>query len=201
MKKTIIGFIGRKSSGKSTCAQWCHQRFGTVNVPFAGNVKELARRVFPGVPEKCWFGNQEDKEAEILLDGDWLNTKGEPTVVATSGREILQNLGNEARNVLGDNVWINAALAAIDQTRYPLYTIDDVRYVNEAVRLKKVGAVLVKLYNESIPNDDEHPSEAETDQIPNDLIDLEIRHKDYGGVLERLESFILSIGMVPVGPK
>lgn len=201
MNKTIIGFLGRKGSGKSTCAKWCHRRYGSVNVPFAGNVKELARRILPDVPERFWFGTQEDKAEPLVVGwGDVSVPEADEYngVCYTSGREIMQRLGNDARLILGERVWVDAVMMKIDQTNYSVYTIDDVRYHNEVERIKRVGGYVVKLYNESLPNDDEHPSESETDRIPAELIDLEIRHRDYGGVLESLDAWLQGRGLVPL---
>lgn len=183
--KTIIGFLGRKASGKSTAARFCFERYGSVNVPFAAGVKEMCRRVLPHVPEDAWYGTQDEK------------ARPRPELGGLSGRQVMQNMGNGAREVIGRSVWIDAAFETIRTTNRRIYTIDDVRYANEVDAIQRAGGYVVRLYNTALPNDDMHPSEAESDTIRSERLNMDLRHNNYAGLLENLERFLNSVGLVP----
>lgn len=56
----IIGFAGRKGSGKSTCSQILVDHFGARRFSFAGPLKEFCVRTLGLKPEQC-YGTDEQK--------------------------------------------------------------------------------------------------------------------------------------------
>lgn len=115
-----------------------------------------------------------------------------------TGREYLQNIGNEARVVFEPNFWINQVLPepshhpASDlrryendrslRERYPdaLYVcITDLRYPNEAERVKALGGHVWEVVRPGVESDG-HASEI---PLPRNLVDLTINN---GGDLDDL---------------
>jgi hypothetical protein len=108
-----------------------------------------------------------------------------------SGRQYLQFLGNEARNVFGENFWIDQVLpypvTSADrlsnaaniinedalQQRYPdvdIVCLTDLRYPNEAARVKALGGVVWEVVRPGLTSDG-HASEQ---PLPEALIDYVI---------------------------
>ena len=62
-------------------------------------------------------------------------------------RELLQTIGDGARNIINPNIWIDALFYTIDndKNKETLYVCDDIRYKNEADALKEKGWKIIKL--------------------------------------------------------
>jgi hypothetical protein len=90
---------------------------------------------------------------------------------------LLQRIGQEKRQELGDNFWFDQAVKKIDPTA-GVVIVSDVRYRNEAEGLKKLGGVMVDIHRYRVdgsryiasdrPTD--HPSEVQLDGYPFDAI-------------------------------
>lgn len=79
-----------------------------------------------------------------------------------SPRMILQLLGTEGgRELLHPNVWVNALFA--DFKPESKWIITDVRFPNEADRVRKEGGLLLKVVRDGIPSNDTHLSETALD--------------------------------------
>jgi hypothetical protein len=112
-------------------------------------------------------------------------------VTQLTGRQYLQNLGNHARQVFGDTFWIDQVLpnpaqydAEDKSDRYhelldPMYPgidilcVTDVRYPNEAERVKALGGVVWEVLRPGTGSDG-HASEQ---PLPASLVDWQI-HND-----------------------
>jgi hypothetical protein len=84
---------------------------GYQRLGFADPLKELATRI-------GWDGHKDDV-----------------------GRKLLQDLGLGARDVLGDDVWVNALLAKVSGPT----VITDVRFANEVHAIHSHGGVVVRI--------------------------------------------------------
>lgn len=62
-------------------------------------------------------------------------------------RELLQTIGDGARNIINPNIWIDALFYTIENEsdKNQLYVCDDIRYENEAEALRKKGWLIFKL--------------------------------------------------------
>lgn len=158
MMPTVVGLLGRAGSGKTTVAMHLARHYGSIDYGFAEPLKHLAVELFDLAPVQVW-GTQAEKEA---IDPRY----------GVSGRTLMQRLGQSARRVIGEDVWVNACLHRMDMTK--LATISDVRHVNEARevcslrRRHDVEGVVIKLVCLDPPpcGDSGHPSEAEVDMVP-----------------------------------
>lgn len=114
-----------------------------------------------------------------------------------TGRQFLQNLGSHARQVFGDTFWIDQVLpqgtytvpgdwgerdtvvsnAAAVEERYPdvdVLCITDLRYPNEAERIKLLGGVIWEVERPGLASDG-HDSEQ---PLPRALVDYTIVNDD-----------------------
>jgi hypothetical protein len=181
MTPVIIAFCGRAGHGKSTAAAHLVSR-GAVRCGFADRLKELACRVWRLDPSDV--NTQEGKLGTVRTT--LYRERGTPTAAMIrqeqSVRGILQTLGNEAREVLGEGVWVGALMTWIQRDataraargeRVPAYVIDDLRYPNEAKAVRGYGGVVIRLRRPDAPviADPAHPSETAVDEC---AVDMEI---------------------------
>jgi len=166
----IVALLGRKGSGKTTAAQFVRVVHGAKVFSFATKVKQLAGIVW-GFSEEQLYGTQEEKEK---VDAD----------IGISGRDGAQRLGQGARQVIDDNIWVDACLSQIreqckidrDSPNRPLYIIDDARFTSECTAIRKyddVKGIVVKVVCPSSDRSD-HPTEKAVDEVPSYCIDYTV---------------------------
>ena len=143
----IIGFGTTAQSGKDTSCDYLLNKFpeGTAaKVPFADGVKQTAMNVFGLSYSQC-YGSKEDKETSDSRFPK-LNQSGEFTP-----RELMQGIGDQLRAVY-PAVWIdkvfNVEIPKLKSQGYSVFLISDVRYPNEALKIKEHGGYLVKVNRE-----------------------------------------------------
>lgn len=143
-----------------------------------------------------------DQECIDLMDEfkeDGFVVSAGATAGTITGRQYLQNVGNEARKLFGDTFWIDMVLPNVvllegwgekpEQAhgaltaRYPgvdCLCITDLRYPNEAERIKRLGGVVWEVVRPGTGSDG-HASEQ---PLPRHLVDHVI---DNSGDLYALE--------------
>lgn len=151
----IVGLLGKAGSGKSTVAKYLVANHGAKVYSFATPLKLMVQEIFALTDEQI-YGTQEQKES---VDPRY----------DLSPRGLLTCTGTAARKYLGESVWLEACLHKIKADNPKLAVIDDVRYVNEATYLSKIGRV-VKLVCPSRQDTGKHPSEREVDLVPTGLL-------------------------------
>lgn len=161
----IIGIIGKMGSGKDTLAKMIQEiqpEYGWEVKQFSGKLKQVAS-ILTGIDVER-FNDQQFKSQQ--MDESWNGM---------TYREFLQRLGTDAiRNVLHNNVWINALMSdykpynhpiesgsGIFVNRFPNWIISDVRFSNEAETIRRMGYPLVKITRGS--SLDSHSSETNMD--------------------------------------
>lgn len=156
----VLGFLGRAGVGKTYAAKFLARNHDATIYSFARPLKLMARDVF-NFNERQLFGDlKEDVDP-------WTNM---------IPRIALQRLGLAARTHLGENVWVDATIKAIQKERAQFAVIDDVRFVNEAEALVNATGfqgVVIKLtcpISTSDPKFADHPSEAQVDAVPGEFI-------------------------------
>lgn len=129
-----IGLSGCKEVGKDTAAQILISR-GYHRIAFADPLRRIALAIDPfivGIIKPI-------RLTELVAIDGWDVAKQQPEV-----RRLLQRIGTEAgREVLGDDVWVEAAdreAAAHDRVVFT-----DVRFDNEASYIRRNGGVVVKI--------------------------------------------------------
>lgn len=145
----LIGVSGKKQSGKDTfwkCALihgWDYE-----NKSFATNVKKVCS-IITGLPIRHFTNHFFDK---FRCENKSL-------------REIMQFVGTDLfRMQYNKNVWINSLFS--DFTDKSKWIITDVRFINEAEKIKQLGGILIRINRPTI-NNDNHQSETELDNYDN----------------------------------
>ena len=190
----LIGINGFKRSGKGETGLAITKLCENVElVGFADKLKILAARTLGYLP-----AHYSDAECIALMDEakeKWLvevrrtgnnhrvyRKRGTPDNGLTM-RAYLQNLGNEARGVFGEEFWVDQVLPhptrsyeGLQHTLYAMYpeaatiAFTDVRYENEAQRIKDLGGIVIEVRRPGTESDG-HISEK---RLPTHLIDFEI---------------------------
>jgi hypothetical protein len=183
----LIGINGFKRSGKGTVAEIIEAIVAdddarVKSIGFADKLKLLAART---------LGHRDvgELQAVALMDefkenGYVVTSGGTPLTI--TGRQYLQNIGNEARDIFGDTFWIDQVLPnpilhegwerpgiELVQARYPeadYVLVTDVRYPNEAERVKALGGMVWEVLRPGTASDG-HASEQ---PLPEHLIDWQI---------------------------
>jgi hypothetical protein len=177
----LIGLTGKAGSGKDTTYETIYSLFNDVRpvirLAFADLLKRSAVSAFSDFPD--WKGTA----AEIKERGTVkIEVDGKP-VCEISGREFLQRYGTEAhRHVFGEDFWVDAIFPPLEPLDFgpfiqspEIYVVTDVRYDNEAARIREYGGViwLVERPGDDIEESD-HASELGIDEglidylLPND---------------------------------
>jgi hypothetical protein len=156
----LIGLTGYAQVGKDTFASILVEKYGYRRVAFADTIRSFLYEVNPMVG--C---SPSGYLKELVNLVGWDKAKQEPQV-----RRLLQDTGVAARTLIGDDVWISAALADLDPSEKVVVT--DVRFKNEAEMIRLLGGQLwrIKRYNTNAVND--HVSEIDLDGYAVDQIFL-----------------------------
>lgn len=167
---------------------------------FADRLKLLAARSL-GLCEDGYVSDEEliammdtFKEIGVVKYGiapprKWWQSK-RPALAEITGRQYLQYLGANARVVFGDSFWVDQVLpnpnlstmwkdaanvGELLTASYPLSDIlcvTDVRYPNEAVRVRQLGGTVIEVTRPGIDSDG-HSSET---ALPRELVDHTIKN-------------------------
>jgi dephospho-CoA kinase len=152
----IIGLSGYARSGKDEVAKILVEEYGYTRVAFADKIRELLYEMNP---------NFRDTLLQQAVDNfGWEEVKQDATV-----RRMLQNLGVGARKVFGDEFWVAQALSQVHFEEN--WVITDVRFVNEADRIKQYdNSQLWRIKRQGVEAVNSHISEHDLDGYSVDMI-------------------------------
>lgn len=160
----IIGFTGRKRSGKSTAARHLVEHYGFVELSFAQALKDMALSINP-IIDFVYVGTFKGKpQFRPIYLADAVNRYGWERVKdrAPEARRFLQRLGTEGvRDHIGVDTWVDKVdrqIRAIAGRRS--IVIADVRFENEAELVRIYGGIVVEVTRGENPPPPEHSSEA-----------------------------------------
>jgi hypothetical protein len=168
----IIGLSGYARSGKDEAAKVLVEEYGFQRVAFADKLRACLAMLNPIVSYKQMIGSPVgdplDVESyyvpvrlvEVLASYGWDGYKTSP--FSAEIRELLQRMGTEAgREVLGENVWVDAALNTAKGSNL---VITDCRFPNEARAIKDRGGEMWRVEREGVGPANNHPSETSLDE-------------------------------------
>ncbi len=142
----LVGLSGYARSGKDTVAAFLVAEYGYRKIAFADRLRNFVLALFPSVAE-----------AVNAVGGDWDKAKEDPEV-----RRMLQGVGIAARNHIGLDVWITAALRSVHESER--IVVSDVRFVNEADALAARGGALFRIERPGTKPINSHASEIALDR-------------------------------------
>jgi len=139
----LVGVSGYARSGKDSIAQALVENLGYERRAFADAVRALALHVRPELRER--------------VDAmGWEMVKADPRV-----RGLLQRLGVGAREVIGEDVWVRAALRGVGPDGRVV--VSDVRFPNEAEAVRGVGGLLIRVERPGVGPVNAHVTETAMD--------------------------------------
>lgn len=192
-----IAISGKMCSGKTTLAKLLQDNYDYTVISFASPMKRLVKDMQLPLCERVAqiYGDCVHLWGEELGYGvaGWIiHTFLEPGVKFEfhgkddRGRKILQQLGHEARELFGENIWLLPMKRTIEDTAGKI-VIDDVRYPNELEFCEDNGFVTIrlevpikerlrrikKLYGEVKEDKLKHPTEKLLDsRLPEAMFDV-----------------------------
>jgi len=141
----ILGLHGRIGAGKNACAaRLLELGHDVVEVSFARKLKESAAALLDCTVEDLErWKNEPHRVVTVALLVDGLGPIPGPTQTV---RSFLQRYGTEAhRDVFGPDFWLDAALPLDRDYTEKLYVVTDVRFPNEADRVRVLGGIMVEV--------------------------------------------------------
>lgn len=172
----LIALSGKKRSGKDTFAARLIEAHGFTRIAFADPMRAAALALDPiirieqdetgpliaaGAPLLARYVVTTLRLSEVVDAVGWETAKSVREV-----RRTLQRLGTEAgRQVLGEDVWVDAAMRQAEQVDGPV-VITDCRFTNEADAVRARGGIVVRIVRDGLPAGDTHPSETALDDYP-----------------------------------
>ena len=179
----LIGLTGPPGCGKDTAAAHLVKDHGFARLAFADPIRQVALAIDPYV--------HLFRLSEVVDMLGWEKAKQQPEC-----RRLLQVIGTEAgRDIHGTDVWVDKTFATIQQfgPDQPV-VITDVRFDNEARRLRTFGGRLVRVRRRPANHDAVlgHRSETESAKLnsdhylPNDGSVTEL-HRRLDRLVDRLD--------------
>lgn len=130
----LIGLGYRARAGKDTVGAILEQSFGYESVAFADKLKEMCYSLTDSLD-----ADDEFKE-NVQLCG-------------LTGRQLLIAVGKALREHVSPSVWIEAADLPGALEYYDRVVVTDVRFPNEADKIKELGGVLIEIRRPGLPED------------------------------------------------
>lgn len=167
----LVGLHGHAQTGKNTSADILTEELGYSQISFAEPLKRLALFVNPVVQTDSHgrvFTLQDifDDLAHEDIRGDaaWEEAKKVGTT-----RVFLQKLGEGVREILGENTWVDYAMAKVKDGGK--YAFPDTRFRNEAQAILDRSGVVVEIKRPGVGPVNDHVSDR---RLPDEMINLTI---------------------------
>jgi hypothetical protein len=152
----VVGFTGRKGTGKDTAAEVFVAQ-GAVGMKFAAPLKAMLAVLFR-------YQGADDTMVHRMLEGDLKETPS-TYLMGNTPRWAMQTLGTEwGRGLMGENFWVEIFRNAAEQ--YDTVVVSDVRFPNEVdIITEDMGGVVYRVVKANSGSNDRHPSEAGIDNL------------------------------------
>lgn len=153
----LIGLSGYAQSGKDTAANALRE-LGYERIAFADVLRSAVYALNPLLPDGR-------RVQDVVDEMGWDRAK----VNFTEVRTLLQRMGTEVgRNLLGDNIWVDTALANLSEAGR--YVVTDCRFPNEAEAIRSRGGRVYRVTRPGVTKANDHPSETSLDNYDFDGI-------------------------------
>lgn len=140
---SLIGLNGASRSGKDSVAQILVRKYDFRQVALATAIRDILLDLDPLII--CNDGNTVFlKELYSMYSGDWDKIKA----ASSDSVEYMIRLGQSARNIISEDVWINAAFSEINFPEGFSNTnivVSDIRQPNEVEYIHRFGGELWKI--------------------------------------------------------
>lgn len=161
----IIGFSGYARAGKSEAANALDSERWVV-MAFADKLRNflyvLNPTVVPGGQPAFGAHYRPGKLKNIIDTYGWDGYKDTP--YNDEIRRLIQTLGTDCgRNMIGNNVWVDATFKGMNAGHIVDYAIQDVRFPNEAKAIKDRGGKVIRINKPGVGPYNNHESEIALD--------------------------------------
>lgn len=154
----LIGLSGYARAGKDSVGEFLVKEHGYVRYAFADALRGVVYALNPLVYVEY---KQDLRVQDIVDDLGWDQAKVEVAEI----RRLLQAMGTEAgRRILGEDVWVDAVFKQAKERGDTNVVITDVRFPNEAQRVKAEGGFVVRINRPGVAPVNDHPSEIGLDE-------------------------------------
>ena len=164
----IIGLTGYKGVGKDTVAAYLMKEHGFERKAFADPLKQSVAALF-NIPFSKVDQLKMDENCRIIV---WQGPQLHPLRHADiSMREFLQRYGTEAhRDTFGDDFWLDYTLPCAGFYPGRAIVVTDVRFANEAARIRDLGGTVVRVIRENAAPGEQTPHRSELQDFDWDYI-------------------------------
>lgn len=152
----IIGLTGYARTGKDTVAKTLLDEYGFKRVAFADKLREFVLAINPILAS----GRRLSEEIDFV---GWEIAKGQ-----AEARRLLQETGLTVRKFFGEDSWVNLAFSGMNPTDSIVVT--DVRFKNEADKIRHLGGVVWRVERPGVGPVNSHISESQMDGYSYDAI-------------------------------
>lgn len=168
----LIGLHGKAQSGKDTVFLTIQKLYPTATrLAFADKLKKSVARLFDiSLSDVERLKTTTDVECRFVREVESTGITSAGVALPLNMRKILQRYGTEAhREVFGSDFWVDMLLPSTFRHAGKLFVVTDLRYENEARRIKQLGGHIVHVKRDAAAHThDAHISEVE---LPSSLID------------------------------
>lgn len=151
----VIALCGVKGCGKDTAAAPLLAQ-GYANVKMADGLKIMLRAFLA-------YRGADAATIDRMIDGD-LKERPSRFFNGRSPRHAMQTLGDWGREEMHRDFWLDATMDRLDQVGNAVIT--DVRYPNEAARVRGLGIPLLRVERPWLTSTDCHSSETQIRDLP-----------------------------------
>lgn len=147
--RIIIATCGFSSSGKDTISDFIVKTYPNFRkVSFAGNLKAAIGAIFNYDKELLEGQSVESREWRESIDVFWSKKMGREV----TPRKLLQFFGTEImRMQFHSEIWVNAVEHKIVSNPDVNFVVSDLRFQNEMVMLKNLGANIWNIRQKKLP--------------------------------------------------
>lgn len=200
----LIGIIGKKYSGKTTCADYITSKYDFITTSFADPLKQACAALFM-LDDEQLYGDKKE-----IADEKWFDVSPRQ-IMQFVGTDLLRDNMHKLIPDLGSNIFVYRFGLWYHKLRQSdtkiNVIISDVRFKNEAYAIRQAGGILVKIIRPTVKqhrsllqklkskfrsNDtSQHISEKELDKIIYDI--LIINDSDLVNLYEKIDILIPDI--------
>jgi hypothetical protein len=188
-RTSLVGLHGHAQSGKNTSGDILTEEFGYEQISFAEPLKRLALFVNPVVKVAPGYGitwTLQDIFDDLADEGITGDDAWEEAKKIGSTRRFLQKLGEGVREILGENTWVDYAMAKVEEGGK--YAFTDTRFENEAQAILDRMGMVVEIKRPGVGPVNDHVSDQ---RLPDEMINLTVLN---GGTIDDLRKELRVVG-------
>ena len=146
----IIGFSGKKGSGKNFYSNYLIEKYNFKELSFAYPLKKSLKLIL-NLSDDELYGNKKDEYNKRF---NCYNRE----IMQWFGTEVFRENFNERFNYNG-SVWVDNVKYILQNNPNNNYVISDVRFQNEIDMIHSYNGKIINIYNDNINNNNTHKSE------------------------------------------